>query len=71
MIINIEVGNNIHIDTYTNTIRVDVDEHELLREIGGTEAILDMLDYSEITEYVTQVENEKREDEEVRRWATT
>lgn len=42
---------------------IGVDVYDLLQEIGSTEEILDMLEYSDVVEYVARVEKEKMEDD--------
>lgn len=44
------------------TMNVDIDEMELIDALGGTQAILDMLDYQDILKYVADNE-ESKEDE--------
>lgn len=59
MIITVDVSGKTIVDINREEVTIDVDESELLREMGGTEAVLDMLDYGEIVRYVAEIEDDK------------
>lgn len=64
MIINITVTGRVVVDLSREEVSLDVDTDELLRAMGGTEDVLDMLEYSEVMDYVLETEKERKEYEE-------
>ena len=63
MIISVTLTGKTIIDNDRSEITIDVDEYEVISEMGGAEKVLDMLDYSDVVAWVAKKEKEMTEDE--------